>query len=173
MMDAILSQKVPNLVLLQYSPSWSVKNLLLIPSFFLTESAIEKRKPLSLKAKRAKWVGCNILLGNVPEDGRISIVSNGIVTGPAQVRRQYRHVQPLRELGLKERGWTLDVLNVLRRLKKHDVTLADFYEFEAHLQALHPNNRNVKPKIRQQLQILRELGFLAFEDNKGRYRVLR
>lgn len=171
MMDAILSERVPNLVLLQYSLSWSVINLLLIPNLFLTGSAIEKRKPLSPNAKRANWIGCNILLGNVPEDGRISIVSNGVIVSPAQVRREYERVQPLRELRLKERGWTLDVLNVLRRLKKRDVSLADFYEFEGQLQALHPNNRNVKPKIRQQLQVLRDLGYLAFEGS-GRYRVL-
>src|SRR5208337_2981453 len=47
MLEAIHSDGVPNLVLLQYSASWSVVNLLVIPSFFLTESAIEKRKPLS------------------------------------------------------------------------------------------------------------------------------
>jgi len=70
------------------------------------------------------------------------------------------------------RGWTLDVLNVLRKLGKHDVVLSDVYSFERSLQALHPNNKNVKPKIRQQLQVLRDLGFLSFE-GEGRYRVLR
>jgi type II restriction enzyme len=28
------------------------------------------------------------------------------------------------------------------------------------LERLHPDNRNIKPKIRQQLQALRDLGFL-------------
>ena len=55
MIEAIHSEQVPNLVLLQYSPSWCVANLILIPSFFLTESAIEKRKPLSPTAERANW----------------------------------------------------------------------------------------------------------------------
>jgi len=172
MIEAIHSEQVPNLVLLQYSPSWRVVNLLLIPSFFLTESAIEKRKPLSPEAERANWVGCNILLDNVPEDGRIAIVSDGIAASPSQVRKSYQRVQPLRELGLKVRGWTLDVLNVLRKLSKRELSLADFYEFEDYLQGLHPNNKNIRPKIRQQLQVLRELGYLAFEGN-GRYRVLR
>jgi len=171
MIEAIHSEQAPNLVLLQYSPSWSVVNLLLIPSFFLTESAIEKRKPLSPAAERANWVGCNILLGNVPEDGRISIVTNGIAASPSEVRNAYQRAQPLRELGLKVRGWTLDVLNVLRKLGKRDLSLADFYEFEDYLRGLHPHNKNVRPKIRQQLQVLRDLGYLAFED-RGRYRVL-
>jgi type II restriction enzyme len=172
MIEAIHSEQVPNLVLLQYSPSWCVANLILIPSFFLTESAIEKRKPLSPTAERANWVGCNILLGNVPEDGRISIVTNGIAASPSRVRKAYQRVQPLRELGLKVRGWALDVLNVVRKLEKRDLSLVDFYQFEGYLQDLHPHNKNIRPKIRQQLQVLRDLGYLAFEGN-GRYRVLR
>ena len=35
---------------------------------------------------------------------------------------------------------------------------------------LHPQNRFVRPKIRQQLQILRDLGLLEFL-GRGRYRV--
>lgn len=172
MLEAIRSEQVPNLVLLQYSASWSVVNLLLIPSFFLTESAIEKRKPLSLAAERANWVGCNILLSNIPQDGRIAMVSNGIAVDPSQVRKEYRRVRPFSALGPKMRGWTLDVLNVLRKLGKQEVSLADVYAYEHALEALHPQNRNVKPKIRQQLQVLRNLGFLAFEGS-GRYRILR
>jgi len=37
------------------------------------------------------------------------------------------------------------------------------------LQAKHPQNQNVKPKIRQQLQILRDRGFIEFLGN-GYYR---
>jgi type II restriction enzyme len=37
---------------------------------------------------------------------------------------------------------------------------ADVYAFERELEQLHPDNRNVRPKIRQQLQILRDAGFL-------------
>ncbi|HDT15115.1 MAG TPA: hypothetical protein ENN55_02790 [Firmicutes bacterium] len=33
---------------------------------------------------------------------------------------------------------------------------------------IHPENRNIKPKIRQQLQFLRDKGYLYFE-GKGRY----
>ena len=36
------------------------------------------------------------------------------------------------------------------------------YDFESELTALHPQDRNVRPKIRQQLQVLRELGLLDF-----------
>src|SRR5262245_43932013 len=40
MMEAIRSDSVPSLLLMQYSPSWHVQNLTLVPSFFFTESAI-------------------------------------------------------------------------------------------------------------------------------------
>jgi len=45
--------------------------------------------------------------------------------------------------------------------------LADAHE--ARLAALYSGNHNVRPKIRQQLQVLRDRGWLAF-DGRGRYR---
>jgi type II restriction enzyme len=60
------------------------------------------------------------------------------------------------------RGWTLDTLKVIRRLNKPRFTLDEVYEFEDELKALHPSNRHVRPKIRQQLQVLRDLGLLKF-----------
>jgi len=67
------------------------------------------------------------------------------------------------------RGWTLDVLNLLRSLRKQSFTLADAYALETHLAALHSANRHVRPKIRQQLQVLRDLGLLDFLGD-GNYR---
>jgi type II restriction enzyme len=45
MIRAIRSEQVPNLFLLQYSPSWSVLNLVLIPSFFLTGQQLRSGDP--------------------------------------------------------------------------------------------------------------------------------
>jgi type II restriction enzyme len=172
MIRAIRSNQAPNLFLLRYSAAWSIIDLLLIPSFFFTESAIEKRTPLSSMARRAGWVGCNILLNNVPEDGRIPVVTEGVAANPSQVRDSYQRLQPFREIEISARGWTLDILNIVRKLGKKDVSLPEFYQFEGLLQGLHPNNKNVRPKIRQQLQVLRDLGYLGFEGG-GHYRVLR
>ena len=60
------------------------------------------------------------------------------------------------------RGWTLDVLNAVRKLEKQRFSLQELYRLEEFLQQLHPHNRNVRAKIRQQLQVLRDLGMLAF-----------
>ena len=40
---------------------------------------VEKRKPLSPTARRAGWVGCNILISKIPKQGIIEIVKNGKV----------------------------------------------------------------------------------------------
>jgi type II restriction enzyme len=47
MLRSIRADRVPNLLVLQYSADWFVRNLLLVPRFFFSESAIEKRKPSS------------------------------------------------------------------------------------------------------------------------------
>lgn len=131
-------------------------------------SVIEKRKPLAPHARRAGWVGCNILLGRIPADARVPIIVGGVVIKPSDVRRQYESLRPLDRLTIENRGWTLDVLNQVRDLGKSEFTLADVYAKEAFLARLYPQNRHVREKIRQQLQVLRELGLIQFLGN-GRY----
>ena len=87
-----------------------------------------------------------------------------------EVREQFQRVQPLANLGVNLRGWTLDVLKVVRRLGKREFSLAEVYQFEHELASLHPDNQNVRPKIRQQLQILRDVGLLEFE-GQGHYKL--
>jgi len=162
MMDAIRTDATPNFYLMQYDlKSWSVKNLLLIPSFAFPASAIIECPPLKPTAERAGWVGCNIALHRIPVDARIGVVSDSQVLPAKQVREQFRRVKPLAELGIRERGWTLDVLNAVRRLRKTQFTTAEIYSFARELEELHPDNRHVKDKIRQQLQVLRDRGFLV------------
>ena len=163
MLQKIREDQTPNLVALHYNvESWSVQNVFLVPEFAFSISAIEKRKPLAPTARRAGWVGCNILLTEIPSDARIPIVLNGEASNPKSARKQYAKVRPLANLRPEMRGWTLDVLNLIRSLHKQAFTLADAYALEPHLASLHPDNRHVRPKIRQQLQILRDLGLLHF-----------
>ena len=170
MLRAIRADRTPNLLLLQYSNTWAIQNLLLVPRMFFTESVIEKRKPLSPNARRAGWIGCNILLGEIPPDGRISIISAGVPVRESHVREEFSRVKQLGRLPPSLRGWTLDVLRAVRHLGKAEFTLQEIYAFETQLKALHPNNQNVRPKIRQQLQLLRDLGLLRF-GVKGNYRL--
>src|SRR5438552_100030 len=53
---------------------------------------------------------------------------------------------------------------------KSDFSLEELYGFESELKSLHPQNQNVRPKIRQQLQVLRDLCLISFL-SPGNYRV--
>ena len=115
-----------------------------------------------MSARRAGWVGCNILLCNIPPDVRIPWVENGVAASPPEVRTKFRSVSSLANVAPAERGWTLDTLKVVRTIGKGEFSLADVYAYVPEFHVLHPNNRHIRDKIRQQLQILRDLGFLQF-----------
>jgi type II restriction enzyme len=163
MLEKIREDETPNLVALHYDlASWSVRNVFLVPEFAFSISAIEKRKPLAPTARRAGWIGCNILLEEIPPDAWIPLVANGKATNPRLARKQFAKVRPLAKLRPEMRGWTLDVLNLVRSLHKQNFSLSDAYSLEPHLASLHPANRHIRDKIRQQLQLLRDLGLLTF-----------
>ena len=61
------------------------------------------------------------------------------------------------------RGWLMDVLACVNKIRDERFTLSEMYGFEAELQVRHPGNNNVRAKIRQQLQLLRDRGLLEFE----------
>ena len=65
------------------------------------------------------------------------------------------------------------VREIQRTAGANEFSLQEFYGiFEGRLGSLHPENRNVQAKIRQQLQVLRDNKVLQFL-TAGRYRVLR
>lgn len=170
MIRAIKMDRTPNLLVLQYSSSWLIQNLLLVPRVFFVESVVEKRNPLRPQAKRAGWVGCNILLNQIPPDGRIAMVSAGVPVRKERVRQEFSRISGLGELPSSLRGWTVDVLNAVRQIGKSRFSLQELYEFESAMKSLHPKNQNVRPKMRQQLQVLRDLGLLDFV-SPGHYRM--
>lgn len=168
---AILQGKTPSLFLLQYTrPDFLVKNVMLIPHFAFTASVLERRKPLSPDAERAGWVGCNFMLDRVPSDAQVYMIQDGDVASAAGVREKYKRLRPLEKLKVDKRGWTLDVLTFVRSLDKQEFHLADMYAFERPLLELHPKNFHIRDKIRQQLQVLRDLGLLEFTGG-GSYRL--
>jgi len=171
MKKAILEDRTPNLFVLQYDlANWTVRTVILIPRFAFTLSALERRKPLAPTARRAGWVGCNILLNKIPQDARIPVVDDGTPLPPPDVRRAYQRLRPLEQLKIEKRGWTLDVLQVVRSLGKPEFALGEVYLQSRSLSKLHPRNIHVHDKIRQQLQVLRDLGFLSFLGG-GNYRL--
>jgi type II restriction enzyme len=170
---AVESGTAPNLILMHYDKSrLRVVDVDIVPRFFLNPSCIIPRKPLSTHARRADWVGCIISLEKLPSDARIEMVRDEKIEEPRKVQEKYRRFVPLFiDKTLKERGWTADVFRCVRQIGKQAFTLREIYAFGKELQKLHPENKNIQPKIRQQLQVLRDHGVLKFA-GAGRYELV-
>lgn len=168
---AITNDQTPNFFFLHYDPmELVVVNVLLIPRFAFSLSCVEKRRALSERAVRARYVGCYFVLDLIPQDARIPVITNGEFNSRRKVREAYNRLRPLEKLKVEKRGWTLDVLQAVQSLCKQQFSLSDVYAHETTLSKLHPDNRHVRDKIRQQLQVLRDLGLLTFLGG-GRYTI--
>lgn len=168
-MAAIAAGTAPNYTFLSYAPEAGlVTDLFLVPRHFMVESVVRPRNPLKPPHPRAGWVGSTILLGDLPPDARLPLVVASKPRRASDVRRDFKRFAFLDDKPAESRGWTTDVLACVRRLGPR-FTLDDVYAFEDELAAKHPANRNVRPKIRQQLQVLRDKGVVAFE-GRGVYR---
>jgi type II restriction enzyme len=167
----LAAQDNPNLILMNYDLSrLAVTNLFFVPKHFFVREIIEERQPLAPTTRRAGWVGCNILIGEVPSAGKIFVVRNGEQAPKALVLEQWRATLFLKNQSANARGWLIEVMKCVEAIGRTEFTLDDIYGQEDRLQRLYPGNRNVRPKIRQQLQVLRDRGFLAFM-GRGLYRV--
>lgn len=173
MLRRLSSSEVPNLFALNYEQTQGrVQNLFVIPSHFFVPEIIERRKPLARTARRAGWTGCNILFSNIPLAGRVGLVADGRPLSKPTVLAAWQRTLFLREQKKVEaRGWTLDVMRCVEQLKMPEFNLADIYSYEGRLSKLHVNNWHVRAKIRQQLQVLRDAGYLEFMGH-GWYRVV-
>ncbi len=60
---------------------------------------------------------------------------------------------------------------VLSKLPEGEFTNEDIYAFEGEFREVYPDNMHIRPKIRQQLQILRDLGFIEFLPNDRKRRI--
>ena len=176
MMERLASDTNPSLMVMLYSKAdRQVRDLAVIPKPFFTPDIIERRKPLARTARRAGWVGCNILIHKVPKAGRIDLVRDQVARPREQVLEAWSRTDFLRRASFEKKGWALDVLTCVEAVTDAngpEFTLADIYAFENTLGALHPENNNVRPKIRQQLQVLRDAGLLQFV-GRGHYNIIR
>jgi type II restriction enzyme len=171
MCDRLAATNNPNLFLLNYDlNTLAVTNLFVIPKHFFVREIIEQRKPLAPTARRAGWIGCNILLNEVPASGKIFFVRDSQLQSKQSVLDQWQRTLFLREENLEARGWLIEVMNCVEAIGRAEFQLDDVYAFEERLSALYPNNRHVRQKIRQQLQVLRDRGYLDFV-SRGYYRL--
>lgn len=170
MIERITSINNPNFFFMHYNKTnFKVENFVMVPKYFFSLDIIEKRKPLSDTARRAGWIGCNILLSQIPDEGRIYIVQNEKKVSIEKIIKKVHKTEFLRGSKLDARGWTLDVLNCVNMIENKDFTLDQIYRFEELLAEKHPDNHHVKDKIRQQLQMLRDNGIIEFT-GRGHYK---
>jgi len=167
----LTSNTNPNLLLLGYDKAArEVRNVCVVPKHFFVPEIIQRRKPLAETARRAGWVGSNILLSQVPEVGRIYVLRNGQPERRETILAKWQQTLFLRNQSVEARGWLLDVMKAVEAIGRPEFSLEDVYAFEGRLQLIYPNNNNVRPKIRQQLQVLRDSGYLDFV-GRGQYRL--
>lgn len=165
MIERICANNNPDFFFMQYADSpLTVVNFTFVPKHFFSPEIIEKRNALTQNARRAGWIGCNILFSEIPEQGRIVVVSDGKIVPKHEVLSRAEHARLLDVDDIAARGWFFEVLKCITRLNAV-FRLNDVYQFEAVLFKKFPQNKNIKAKIRQQLQFLRDRGFIKFLGN--------
>ncbi len=171
MIERLQSSNNPNFFFLNYTlKDYCVINFMVIPKHFFVPEIIEKRPPLTASARRAHWVGCNIILKNIPQAGKIFYIRDARPEPQNLIMKNWQKALFLRkEKKIESRGWLLDIMKCIDSLPKQEFTLAEMYSFEKALSKKYPENHHIKDKIRQQLQFLRDMGYLEFV-NKGLYR---
>lgn len=171
MCERLESSNNPSLLLLNYDRArLAVTNVAIVPKQFFVREIIEERKPLPPTARRAGWIGCNILLSQIPESGRIYFVRDSQPQPKEAVLAEWQRTLFLRHESTEARGWLIEVMKCVEAIGRREFELQDVYAFDSHLSALYPNNRHVRQKIRQQLQVLRDHGYFDFV-SRGYYRL--
>lgn len=177
MLERIKAEDAPVLILLRYvrgsfeRAPWLIEQLTAIHPIFLTDSIVEPRKPLSAHAVRAGWQGCILRVDRIPPEGRISLISSGVVEDRVKVRTVYEYSQRLKSVKPASRGWTALVLRVIRDIGGSELTLSEIYARRKVFEEAYPQNDHIEATIRQQLQVLRDLGYLNF-CKRGTYEVV-
>jgi type II restriction enzyme len=169
----LTSSTNPHLMILNYDlAAREVRNVCIVPKHFFVPDIIRARAPLSPTARRAGWRGSNILIGKVPDAGRIFVLRNGVPELKEDVLAKWKSTLFLKRQNLETRGWLIEVMKAVDSIGRPEFDLSHVYAFEQRLSAIYPDNNNVRPKIRNQLQVLRDNGYVEFLGN-GRYRLRR
>lgn len=173
MISRLRSSHNPNFFLLNYNlKNLEVLNFFVIPKYFFVPEIIERRKPLSQNARRSGWVGCNILLQNIPYSGKIFFIENREPKPRKKILQEWNKTTFLKEeKQVSTKGWILDIMKCIDKLNRKEFSLNEIYGYGQELSLKYPKNKHIKDKIRQQLQFLRNKRYLTFL-GKGKYKVI-
>ncbi len=172
MLERLQSSTNPNFFFLNYDlEKYEVKNFVVIPKhFFIPEIIIPRKSGLP---NRPNYIMCSIDLSGIPSSGKIFYIKNGQVNSKKKVLSTWQNTLFLRDTkGSDLKGWILDIMNCIDALNKKEFTLDEMYSFENILSLKYHNNKHIKDKIRQQLQFLRDKGYLKFV-SRGRYELIQ
>lgn len=173
MMQRLTSDSIPALLLMRYSRSWQVDTLMAIHPAFVTPAAIRKRHKPHIRAKSGReYQMCDLDLSMVPSDGKVVLVSDGRAQDRIEARKNFQASGRFTQLAVAKRGWAALVLSAVRQIGLTHFALVDVYKFESTMLAAYPGNCHVREKMRQQMQVLRDLGYVEFLGG-GQYRLLR
>ncbi len=169
-LERITSNTNPNLFVLAYNPEHIVENLTVVPKHFLTPNILQIKKALSPTARRHGFTGAYILYSDITDYGKISVVKSYREQEKKIVIKDFARASKLKIKKIDLRGWLMDILNCIEKIPHEVFHMEDMCKFIPELQAKHPDNNNVRAKIRQQLQFLAKKGFIEFVDYKGTYK---
>ncbi len=169
MIERLKSENNPSFFFLNYNlNNLAVKNFIVIPKHFFTPEIIIKRNQGI--PNRPNYIMCSINLSLIPQGGKIFYIKNGNYENKENVLKNWKRTLFLREeKEMSAKGWLLDIMNCVDKLGR-EFSLDEVYAFEGELSKKHPGNQHIKDKIRQQLQILRDKGYLEFI-NRGIYKI--
>lgn len=167
-LERINSSTNPNLFVLHYDRN-CIEDLTLVPKYFFTPDILKIRNALSPNAMRAGYIGSLIMYSNIPEQGKIAVIESHTEIEKDYVMKNYAQAIRLRVENMNLRGWLMDIMRCVDKITHEIFSLDDLYSFADELRLKHPDNHNITAKIRQQLQFLRDKGFIEFLGS-GRYR---
>ena len=149
---------------------FDVINFCAVPNYFFTPNIIIPRKKGI--PNRPDYIMCNIDISGIPNSGKIFYIKDKEIISKTKVLDDWNKTLFLKESNsIQTKGWLLDVIQCIEKLGENSFRLNSLYSFENYLKMKHPENNNIQAKIRQQLQILRDKGFLKFT-NRGNYEVI-
>lgn len=171
MIERISNNSNPNFYFLNYDKkNFDVINFCAVPNYFFTpEIIIPRKKGIP---NRPDYIMCNIDISGIPNTGKIFYIKDREIISKSKVLDDWNKTLFLKESNsIQAKGWLLDTMMCIEQLNKKSFSRQELLNFIPYLQAKYPNNLNIGQKISQQLQILRDKGFLKFT-NRGNYEVI-
>ena len=96
----------PHLFLMQYAAiPGPVVTLQAVPGRIHHTEALESRKALSSTARRAGWIGYNIVIGHLPQAARVAVITEGYPRPIREVRQDWRKWDFLKVRDASTRMW--------------------------------------------------------------------